>query len=83
MADSSFDVVSKAYAEQFDLIWLDQAPMNNTSRTAVMPGHRKVTAPAAILKRPTTTSHQVGTGLALPVKAATSESTPSTSAKAP
>ena len=48
-----------------------------------MPGHAKVTIPAAIPSKPTTTSHQVGTGLALPVKAAISEITPSTSAKAP
>src|SRR5215472_13806743 len=47
-----------------------QAPMNSTNRIAVMPGHAKVTMPAAMPSRPTTTSHHVETGLALPVKAA-------------
>jgi osmoprotectant transport system substrate-binding protein len=33
--DEVFDVVKEAYAEQFDLVWLDQAPMNNTQALAV------------------------------------------------
>jgi osmoprotectant transport system substrate-binding protein len=33
--DEVFTVVSEAYAEQFDLVWLDQAPMNNTQALAV------------------------------------------------
>jgi hypothetical protein len=48
-----------------------------------MPGHTNATMPAAMPSSPITTSHQVGTGLALPVKAAARESTPSISAKAP
>ena len=39
-----------------------QAPMNSTSRIAVMPGQAKVTIPAAIPSRPTSTSHQFGAG---------------------
>jgi hypothetical protein len=49
-----------------DAMHCAKAPMN---RIAAMPGHRKVTAPAAMPKRLTTTSHQVGTGLAPPVRA--------------
>jgi len=30
-----FDTVSDAYAEQFDLVWLDPAPMNNTQAIAM------------------------------------------------
>ncbi|HYI16773.1 MAG TPA: glycine betaine ABC transporter substrate-binding protein [Thermomicrobiales bacterium] len=33
--DEVFTVVSEAYAEQFDLVWLDQTPMNNTQALAV------------------------------------------------
>jgi len=33
--DEVFDVVSEAYSEQFDLVWLDQAPMNNSNALAV------------------------------------------------
>lgn len=33
--DEVFDVVSEAYAEQFDLVWLDQTPMNNSNALAV------------------------------------------------
>ena len=57
-----------------------QAPMNMMSTIAVIPGQKKVTRPAAMPSRPTTTSHQVGTGVAPPVNAATSAMTPSTSA---
>lgn len=34
-SDEVFQVVSDEYREQFDLIWLDQAPMNNTQALAV------------------------------------------------
>lgn len=33
--DEVFQTVKDAYAEQFDLVWLDQAPMNNTQALAV------------------------------------------------
>jgi osmoprotectant transport system substrate-binding protein len=33
--DEVFTAVSEAYAEQFDLVWLDQTPMNNTQALAV------------------------------------------------
>ena len=33
--DEVFTVVSEAYAEQFNLVWLDQTPMNNTQALAV------------------------------------------------
>ncbi|HUG15536.1 MAG TPA: glycine betaine ABC transporter substrate-binding protein [Thermomicrobiales bacterium] len=33
--DEVFEVVSEAYQEQFDLVWLDQAPMNNSQALAV------------------------------------------------
>lgn len=33
--DEVFDIVSAAYQEQFDLVWLDQAPMNNSNALAV------------------------------------------------
>lgn len=33
--DEVYEVVSEAYAEQFDLVWLDQTPMNNSNALAV------------------------------------------------
>lgn len=33
--DEVYDVVSQAYMEQFDLVWLDQTPMNNSNALAV------------------------------------------------
>lgn len=33
--DEVYDVVSEAYKEQFDLVWLDQTPMNNSNALAV------------------------------------------------
>ena len=30
-----YEIVSEEYAEQFDLVWLDQAPMNNSNAIAV------------------------------------------------
>jgi osmoprotectant transport system substrate-binding protein len=33
--DAVFDTVSAAYAEQFNLVWLDPAPMNNTQALAM------------------------------------------------
>ncbi|HLF26552.1 MAG TPA: glycine betaine ABC transporter substrate-binding protein [Anaerolineae bacterium] len=34
-AQQVFDTVAKAYQEQFDLVWLDPAPMNNTQALAM------------------------------------------------
>ena len=33
--DEVFDIVSTEYMEQFDLVWLDQTPMNNSNALAV------------------------------------------------
>jgi osmoprotectant transport system substrate-binding protein len=33
--DEVYDVVSAAYLEEFDLVWLDQTPMNNSNALAV------------------------------------------------
>jgi len=33
--DEVFDIVSEEYLAQFDLVWLDQAPMNNSNALAV------------------------------------------------